>query len=296
MKTIFVIRLFLTLLFTTVVLLAQEQGTSSPVPSNAVAAPAASLVPSTPGAPIVTNAATLASPAGMVCDTKMASLTEAHSSFRSYCSVPVDGPYIAMSFDDGPSPTLTPRLLDMLKQRGIKVTFFVIGQNVEHAPEVVAQAAAEGHEIGNHTWSHPALTKLSDARDQEEINKTSEAIFKATGKKPVLLRPPYGAMNPRVHRLVEQDGMKVILWSVDPNDWKRPGSAVVERRILAGAKPGAIILSHDIHPGTIEAMPSTLDALLAKGYKFVTVSELIAMESQHPKATTTTPAAFPAKN
>ena len=287
MKTIFVVRLFLTLLFTTVVLSAQEQGASSPAPSNGVVAAVINVVSSTPVAPIVTNAAASASSAGMVCDTKMASPTEAHSSFRSYCSVPVDGPYIAMSFDDGPSATLTPRLLDLLKQRGIKVTFFVIGQNVEHAPEIVARAAAEGHEIGNHTWDHPALTKLSDARVQEEINKTSEAIFKATGKKPVLLRPPYGAMNPRVHRLVEQDGMKVVLWSVDPNDWKRPGSAVVECRILAGAKPGAIILSHDIHPGTIEAMPSTLDALLAKGYKFVTVSELIAMESQHPKATTT---------
>lgn len=290
MKMTFVVRLFLTLVFTTLVLSAQAQGTSSPAPSNAVVAPSTNVMPPTPAAPVATNTAASPCPQGMVCphDEKMILPSDVHSFSKSYCSVPVDGPYIAMSFDDGPSPTLTPRLLDMLKQRGIKVTFFVIGQNVEHAPEVVARAAAEGHEIGNHTWSHPALTKLSDARDQEEINKTSEAIFKATGKKPVLLRPPYGAMNPRVHRIIEQDGMKVVLWSVDPNDWKRPGSAVVERRILAGAKPGAIILSHDIHPGTIEAMPSTLDALLAKGYKFVTVSELIAMESQHPKAPAST--------
>ena len=292
MKTIFVVRLFLTLLFMTVVLSAQDQGVSSPAPSNAVAAPA--VVPVSP-APVVetsTNPVSSPCPQGMVCphDEKMVLPSDVHPTLKSYCSVPVDGPYIAMSFDDGPSATLTPRLLDLLKQRGIKVTFFVIGQNVEHAPEIVARAAAEGHEIGNHTWDHPALTKLSDERVQDEINKTSEAIFSATGKKPVLLRPPYGAMNPRVHRIVDQDGMKVILWSVDPNDWKRPGSAFVERRILAGAKPGAIILSHDIHPGTIEAMPATLDALLAKGYKFVTVSELIAMESQHPKVTTTTPA------
>jgi peptidoglycan/xylan/chitin deacetylase (PgdA/CDA1 family) len=288
MKTTFVVRLFLTLLFTTVILSAQEQATSSPAPSNVVAASQVVPASPTPAVATSTNAASLPSPTGMVCphDEKMVLPSDVHPFSKSYCSVPVDGPYIAMSFDDGPSPILTPRLLDMLKQRGIKVTFFVIGQNVEHAPEVVARAAAEGHEIGNHTWSHPALTKLSDARDQEEINKTSEAIFKATGKKPVLLRPPYGAMNARVHRLIEQDGMKVVLWSVDPNDWKRPGSAVVERRILAGAKPGAIILSHDIHPGTIEAMPATLDALLAKGYKFVTVSELIAMESQHPKVST----------
>ena len=296
MKTIFVVRLFLILLFTTVILSAQEQGASSSVASNSVVAPASVVSPS-PVVEASTNSNSSSCSQGMLCphDEKMVLPSDVHSFSKSYCSVPVDGPYIAMSFDDGPSPSLTPRLLDILKQRGIKVTFFVIGQNVEHAPEVVARAAAEGHEIGNHSWSHPALTKLSDARDQEEINKTSEAIFKATGKKPVLLRPPYGAMNPRVHRLVEQDGMKVVLWSVDPNDGKRPGAAVVESRILAGAKPGAIILSHDIHPGTIEAMPSTLDALLAKGYKFVTVSELIAMESKHPKATTTATVAPTAK-
>ncbi|MBM3857133.1 MAG: polysaccharide deacetylase family protein [Verrucomicrobia bacterium] len=264
---------------------AQNQATPAPASSNGVVAAATNnIAVPTSATPVASDTAAPASPQGMVCphDEKMTLPTETHPALKSYCSVPVDGPYVAMTFDDGPSPALTPKLLDLLKQRGIKVTFFVIGQNVEHAPEVVARAASEGHEIGNHTWDHPALTKLSDARVQEEINKTSEAIVKATGKKPVLLRPPYGAMNPRVHRLVDQDGMKVVLWSVDPNDWKRPGSAVVERRILAGAKPGSIILSHDIHPGTIEAMPATLDALLAKGYKFVTVSELIAMESKHP--------------
>ncbi len=259
---------------------AQNQVVTIPSSSNTAVTPAVNT-----SASIATNTETPASPQDMVCphDEKMTLPVEAPASLKSYTSVPVDGPYIAMSFDDGPSPSLTPRLLDILKQRGIKVTFFVIGQNVEHAPGIVARAAAEGHEIGNHTWDHPALTKLSDARVQEEVNNTSDAIFKAIGKKPTLLRPPYGAVNPRVHRLIDQDGMKVVLWSVDPNDWKRPGSAVVERRILAGAKPGAIILSHDIHPGTIEAMPATLDALLAKGYKFVTVSELIAMESKHPK-------------
>ena len=264
---------------------AQQQATPSSASSNVVTTPSVTNVTSpVSAAPVATNAATPACPQGMVCphDEKMTLPTELHAASKSYTSVNVDGPYIAMTFDDGPSPVLTPRLLEILKQRGIKVTFFVIGQNVEHAPGIVARAAAEGHEIGNHTWDHAALTKLSDARAQEEINKTSEVIKSATGKKPTLLRPPYGAMNARVHRMIDQDGMAVVLWSVDPNDWKRPGSAVVERRILAGAKPGAIILSHDIHPGTIEAMPATLDALLAKGYKFVTVSELIAMQSQRP--------------
>lgn len=297
MKISFVARVFFSLLLTSFSLLAQEMATPS------VVAP-------TEGGASVTNTATTVAPdittpscqacslgSGASQHEKTAVSGEGHSSIKSYCSVPVDGPYIAMTFDDGPSTALTPRLLDLLKQRGIKVTFFVIGQNVEHAPEIVARAAAEGHEIGNHTWDHPPLTKLSDARAQEEINKTSEAIFNATGKKPVLLRPPYGAVNPRISHLIDQDGMKVVLWSVDPNDWKRPGAAVVERRILAGAKPGAIILSHDIHPGTVEAMPATLDALLAKGYKFVTVSELMAMESQHPKVpvVTGTPSAVAPK-
>lgn len=213
-------------------------------------------------------------------------VTVSSPSYHKYSSVHVDGPYIAIAFDDGPSPKLTPRLLDLLKEKGIKVTFFVIGENAAHAPEILAREAAEGHEIGNHTWDHPQLTKLSDARVQEEVNKTSDLILKITGKKPTLLRPPYGAMNARLGRMIEeQDGLKIVFWSVDPLDWKRPGASVVSQRLIAGAKPGAIMLAHDIQPGTIEAMPATIDALLAKGYKFVTVSELIAMESKTPPTT-----------
>jgi peptidoglycan/xylan/chitin deacetylase (PgdA/CDA1 family) len=110
------------------------------------------------------------------------------------------------------------------------------------------------------------------------------------------MRPPYGATNPRLNKAIEKEyGFKVILWSVDPLDWKRPGPQVITQRILAGTQPGSIILAHDIHPGTIEAMPSTFDALLAKGYKFVTVSELLAMESKNPAPTpSASPAAAPA--
>ena len=208
---------------------------------------------------------------------------ETTPSYRKYSSVHVDGPYIAMTFDDGPSPTLTPHLLDILKEKGVKATFFVIGQNVVHSPEIVARAAAEGHEIGNHSWSHPMLTKLSEERVQEEVQKTSSAIAEATGKKPTLLRPPYGAINHRIGKMIEEkDGLTIILWSVDPLDWKSPGANVVAQRLIAGAKPGAITLSHDIKPGTIQAMPEVIDALKAKGYKFVTVSELIALESKAP--------------
>lgn len=209
--------------------------------------------------------------------------TDPHLGYRNYHSVHVDGPYIAMTFDDGPSPTLTPKLLDILKEKGVKATFFVIGQNVVHAPQIVARAAREGHEIGSHTWSHPALTKLSDAKVQEEIEKTSSAILEATGKKPTLLRPPYGTINPHLSKMIEQeDGLTIVLWSVDPLDWKSPGASVVAQRLITGAKPGAITLSHDIKPGTIKAIPQVIDALKAKGYQFVTVSELIALETKIP--------------
>jgi peptidoglycan/xylan/chitin deacetylase (PgdA/CDA1 family) len=200
----------------------------------------------------------------------------------TYSSCHVDGLCLAMTFDDGPSAENTPRLLDLLKQRGIKATFFLIGQNAAEHPELVKRILAEGHEVGNHSWTHPQLSKLSDERVTEEINKTQDAIRQASGFTPTLLRPPYGAMTERQREWVEKDfHLNVILWSVDPFDWKRPGSSVIERRILTGAEPGAIILSHDIHKQTVDAMPATLDALLAKGYKFVTVSQLIAMN--HPK-------------
>jgi peptidoglycan/xylan/chitin deacetylase (PgdA/CDA1 family) len=204
----------------------------------------------------------------------------------TWFSVNVDGPYIAMTFDDGPSPATTPLLLDILKQRNIKATFFMIGQNAQANPTIVKRILAEGHEIGNHSWTHPQLSKLSDERVTEEINKTQEAIKSACGYAPVILRPPYGAITARQKEWIEkQFGLSVIIWSVDPFDWKRPGASVIEQRILAGARPGAIILSHDIHKQTVDAMPATLDALAAKGFKFVTVSQLIAMNKPKSSAT-----------
>jgi peptidoglycan/xylan/chitin deacetylase (PgdA/CDA1 family) len=204
----------------------------------------------------------------------------------TWFSVNVDGPYIAMTFDDGPSPETTPRLLDILKQRNIKATFFMIGQNAERNPAIVKRILAEGHEIGNHSWTHPQLSKLSDDRVTEEINKTQNAIKDSSGYTPVLMRPPYGAITARQKDWIEkQFGLSVIIWSVDPFDWKRPGASVIEERILAGARPGAIVLSHDIHKQTVDAMPATLDALAAKGFKFVTVSQLIAMNKPKSSAT-----------
>ena len=206
----------------------------------------------------------------------------------TYFQAHVDQPYIAMTFDDGPSAENTPRLLEMLKQRNIKATFFLIGQNVAANPAIVKQILADGNEVGNHTWTHPQLSKLSDDKVTAEITKTQEAIKDASGYTPTILRPPYGAITPRQRTWISsQFGLNVILWSVDPFDWKRPGASVITQRILSQVRPGAIILSHDIHKQTVDAMPATLDGLIAKGYKFVTVSQLIALNKPKPPASAT---------
>jgi len=197
----------------------------------------------------------------------------------SYNSCNVEGLYIAMTFDDGPNPQLTPRLLDILKERGIRATFFVVGKNVAEYPDIVRRMSSEGHEVANHSWSHPALTRLGAESFRKQIENTNDAIAKVTGKRPVLMRPPYGATSSILNkRLGEEYGLKVILWSVDPLDWKYRNSNRVYNSIIQNTQPGAIILTHDIHATTVAAMPATFDSLLGKGYKFVTVSELIAME------------------
>jgi peptidoglycan-N-acetylglucosamine deacetylase len=206
--------------------------------------------------------------------------------FGIYTRVNTQAPYLAMTFDDGPSAEYTPRLLDMLKARHIKATFFLVGKNVQAHPELVRRIIAEGHEVGNHTWDHPQLSKLTDTQATDEIEKTQDAIRTACGVTPTLLRPPYGALNKPEHIWIPQQlKLNVVYWTVDTEDWKRPGAAAITSRVLAGARPGAIILQHDIHGQTIDAMPAALDGLIAKGYHLVTVSQLIALESHQAAPT-----------
>lgn len=206
----------------------------------------------------------------------------------SFNYVHVDGPYIALTFDDGPQDKLTPKLLDLLAKHHIKVTFFVIGQNAAEHPDIVTRAASEGHEIGNHSWSHPNLAKMSDENVRRQLRQTDDVIKQATGKRPTLMRPPYGNLSARQKQWIHQEfGYRVVLWDVDPLDWKRPGPSVICNRIVKETRPGSIVLSHDIHPGTIEAMHDTLDQLEAKGFKFVTVSELISMAKPETPAAST---------
>ena len=185
-------------------------------------------------------------------------------------------PVVAMTFDDGPHPTLTPRLLDILGQRGIRATFYVIGSRARRHPGLIRRIVAEGHEIGNHSWSHPYLNRRSTDAMFNEIDRTNQVVYDYTGLAPVTFRPPYGAFTQSQRRMLhEQRHMPTILWSVDPQDWRRPGSSVVTSRILLRSHPGAIILSHDIHAATIAAMPSTMDGLLSRGYEFATMSQML---------------------
>lgn len=188
-------------------------------------------------------------------------------------------PLVAMTFDDGPHPQNTPRLLDMLSKRNIKATFYVIGGNVDRYPHIARRIVAEGHEIGNHTYTHRKLTSLGSSEVRKEMQRTQDAIARATGVKPRTMRPPYGALrtDQRV-TIMKEFGYPTILWSVDPRDWQRPGPSVVTSRILAGAGSGAIILAHDLHAPTVSAMPATFDGLLSRGYKFITVSQLLAQK------------------
>lgn len=208
----------------------------------------------------------------------------------SYSQIKTNQPYIAMTFDDGPHPQNTPRLLDMLRERNIKATFYVIGKSVNRYPQITRRIVAEGHEIGNHTWSHPNLTKLSDSTVRMELNKTRDAIVAACGVQPRTMRPPYGALRSSQRAWIYREyGYPTVLWNVDPEDWRRPGVSVVTSRILNSTRNGSIVLAHDLHKPTVDAMPGTLDGLLRRGYKFVTVSQLIALSS--PQASVPTASA-----
>ncbi len=187
-------------------------------------------------------------------------------------------PLIAITFDDGPDPVLTPRLLEILKQRGIHATFFLVGRNAAAFPDVVRRIVTEGHEVGNHSWSHPLFTQLGQQSVESQLRRTHDAILKACGTAPLLYRPPYGAVGVSQRARIEKTfGYPAILWDVDPQDWQHPRSAQkVYDSIHSQTRPGSIILCHDIHETTIAAMPATLDDLTARGYRFATVTQLIA--------------------
>lgn len=185
--------------------------------------------------------------------------------------------YIALTFDDGPHPANTPRLLDMLRRRNVKATFYVTGDRTNRYPHIVRQIVDEGHEIGNHTWNHPNLRKLGEGQVRRELDSTRDAIVRASGVQPRTMRPPYGSLSTYQRQWIYRDyGYPTVLWDVDPLDWKKPGPSVVASRLINGTRNGSILLLHDLHASSVSAVPQTIDTLLRQGYQFVTVSQLIA--------------------
>ncbi|MER6081032.1 polysaccharide deacetylase family protein [Streptomyces sp. NPDC001833] len=189
---------------------------------------------------------------------------------------------VALSFDGGPSPT-TPKLLDILKQRHLHATFFVQGRgHISKYPDILRRIAEEGDEIGNHTWTHPRLTDLDEADARAELTRTQDAIEKITGTRPVLMRPPEGRTNRKVAKICRELGLAQVLWSVTAKDYETTDSALITQRVLDQTHRDGIILLHDLHKGTVPAVPGILNALEERGYTVVTVSQLLAPAKPEP--------------
>jgi peptidoglycan/xylan/chitin deacetylase (PgdA/CDA1 family) len=180
---------------------------------------------------------------------------------------------IALTFDDGPAVPESSTLLTHLAKYKARVTFFTVGQNVAAHPDLVRAEAKAGHEIGNHSWNHPDLTRLTPQQIASQLNRTSAAIKAATGRTPTLFRPPYGAVNRTVRAAT---ALSPVLWDVDTEDWKYRDPAKVARTVISKAQPNDVVLLHDIHATSVAAVPEILRTLTARGYHFVTVSHLRA--------------------
>lgn len=184
----------------------------------------------------------------------------------------VEKPKIALTFDDGPNPACTGDLLDGLKERNVKATFFVLGSNVKKYPELIKRVSEEGHLIGNHTYNHIELNKVSEEKARKEINKTNKAVYKATGVYPEYIRPPYGECTRKF-----EDSLDMILvrWTIDPLDWQTKNTEKIVNKVVTEAEENAIILLHDCYDTSVEAAFRIIDTLEEEGYEFVTVDELL---------------------
>ncbi|MDX6767499.1 MAG: polysaccharide deacetylase family protein [Candidatus Methylacidiphilales bacterium] len=182
---------------------------------------------------------------------------------------------LALTFDDGPTPGVTEIVLKELARRSIPATFFMIGRNADAYPSLAKEVAAAGHEIGNHSYTHPALSGLSEERVNYELQKTQDVLEGINGRPPAWFRPPYGAFRRDQGPIPRCKSLGVALWSVDPRDWSRPGSSTIVQRVVSAAAPGSIVLLHDLHSQTAEACGAMLDQLMEKDFQFVRLSQLL---------------------
>ncbi|WP_369182308.1 polysaccharide deacetylase family protein [Streptomyces sp. Y1] len=183
------------------------------------------------------------------------------------------GPVVYLTFDDGPGPN-TAQVLAVLARYGVPATFFELGQNVAAHPDLTGQVAHQGESVQNHTWSHPDLRTLSAADFKAQILDTDHAIKARTGTTPGCLRPPFGFVNDTVRARAAALGKTIVLWSVDPQDWSRPGATAIEQRVLGSVQPGSVVLLHDgggDRSQTVAALPTIINTLQQHGYTFRTL-------------------------
>ena len=189
-------------------------------------------------------------------------------------------PEVALTFDDGPNPPYTGQILGILARYQVPATFFCVGLQASAHPAGVAELAAAGHGLGNHTWSHPFLPDLTRAQLAEQLDRTDEAVARAAGAgPPALFRPPYGSRSADVLRWLGERATPIVLWDVDPSDWARPGAVVIAGRVLMQTRPGTIIVMHDgggDRSQTVAALPLVIEGLLDRGFRFTRADALLA--------------------
>ena len=196
----------------------------------------------------------------------------------AYRSVKTDSMQIALTFDDGPHPLLTPRILEILDRYGVSATFFMVGVNVENYPETARAVIEAGHEVGNHTYSHHHIERMSPDGVETEIARCEDALEELCEYRPHLFRPPEGAINSSIESCSEEHDYALILWSLDTRDWESKNTEQIVEAVLSNVKAGDIILMHDYigrHSKTPEALEILLPKLIERGFEPVTVSRLL---------------------
>jgi len=189
---------------------------------------------------------------------------------RPFLKLSTEGRTMALTFDDGPDPQYTPEILSTLREYGVQATFFVCGEMAKDNRDLLREMADDGHAVGNHSWSHPLIPKLPPSRIRDELGRTSEVIEKTLGSAPLWYRAPFGAWNKHSFEIGAELGMEPLAWTVDTLDWTEPGTKVIVRRVLDGAGPGVVVLSHDAggnRSQSVAALRSYLPDLLDAGYR-----------------------------
>jgi peptidoglycan/xylan/chitin deacetylase (PgdA/CDA1 family) len=181
---------------------------------------------------------------------------------------------VALTYDDGPGLP-TPRLLDVLRRHHARATFFMVGEMVQLHPGTARRIARAGHAVGVHTWDHSDLCSLPARQVRSQLARTAQIIRRVTGTNPTLMRPPYGSSNRRVRRIERQLGLAEIMWDVDTADWRDRNARLVSARALRGVRRNSVILMHDIRSTTVDAAGSLIQALRRRGFRLVTVAELL---------------------